>query len=145
MQLKQFLDWLLNGLQTTIWLSNQCWRGHEWSSQRSVERVQVVVLHVGWNKSGGKNLRREERPGATGGNEQLMWFDKVLASRPRNKSLGLVFVSVGLYFQYKAYSLTSLENTLPVTLLVTMWELLVKILNRTGQWYFPEAEGKRKV
>lgn len=39
---------------------------------------------------------------------------------------------------------TSWENTLPVTLLTTMWELFVKTLYRTGQWYFPETKRKKK-
>ncbi len=37
---------------------------------------------------------------------------------------------------------TSWENTLPVTLLATMWELFVKTLYRTGQWYFPGTKWK---
>lgn len=39
---------------------------------------------------------------------------------------------------------TSWENTLPVTLLATIWELFVKTLYRTGQWYFPTATQKDK-
>lgn len=37
---------------------------------------------------------------------------------------------------------TSWEYTLPVTLLATIWELFVKTLYRTGQWYFPTAKQK---
>lgn len=39
---------------------------------------------------------------------------------------------------------TSYEYTLPVTLLATMWELFVKTLYRTGQWYFPGMKWKRQ-
>lgn len=37
---------------------------------------------------------------------------------------------------------TSWENTLPVTLLAIIWELFVKTLYRTGQWYFPTTKQK---
>lgn len=43
-----------------------------------------------------------------------------------------------------ASSLTSWENTFPVTLLATMWELFVKTLYRTGQWYFPGTKWSKE-
>lgn len=63
---------------------------------------------------------------------QLIWFDI------RLHHVGWVYTfCMRINAGKSASSPTSFENTLPVTLLATMWELFVKTLYRTGQWYFP--------
>lgn len=73
----------------------------------------------------------------------MLNFSRCAGSCRVIKSSRLKDSSVKSSFQFLGFklscSIASYENTFPVVLTVTMWDLSVNGLKRTGQWYWPSA------